>query len=809
MAEGQDTLDVPVSEPERAIPPEVPPRPPFLDRQTLRLATAIVAVAAIVVLAVFAVFYVRLGHIIDRRLASGPFSNTLNIYTAPRTVAVGDKETPEEIALHLKRSGYSTSTGNAMGWYRLTPATIEVFPGRSSLAGGEPGVIEFAKGRVSRIVSLGDHTTRETFALEPELISNLSSNREVRRLVHFADIPPNLVQAVISAEDKHFFQHSGFDLFRIAKAAWVDLRDGRKAQGASTLTMQLARDFWLDPDKRWTRKAAELLIAMHLEHKLTKQQIFEDYANEVYLGRSGTLSINGFGEAARAFFWRDLSQLDVAEAAMLAGLVQRPSFYNPYRYPDRARERRDTVLGLMRQNGYLTAEQYQQALASPVRIAAEESQSQEGQYFIDLMNQEIPTKLEDREKQARTVFTTLDPDLQRAAEESVRMGMKAVDQTLHKRKSKTPIPAGQPQVALVALDPHTGEIKALVGGRDYRTSQLNRVLALRQPGSVFKPFVYAAALETALQGGSQIFTPASLIDDTPSTFYFRRDAYTPGNFRHDFMGDVTLRTALAHSLNVATVELAQEVGYDRVVKVARRAGLNDRIQPTPSVALGAYETTPLEMAGAYTVFANQGVRVQPTTLALVRARDGAPLFEREARTSPALDPRVAYLTVSLMQEVLRTGTGAGVRARGFNLPAAGKTGTSRDGWFAGFTSQLLCVVWVGFDDNRDLKLEGAHSALPIWTEFMKRAAKLRDYRDAHDFTAPSGIVTAEICPESGQLAGRFCPDDRTEVFIDGTQPVVQCELHGGQWQIGAADRLMQLSPIQTVVPSAVPPVLGR
>ncbi len=799
MTEVQDSLD----EQQRTDPPPSPEEPEpesrwaFLHRRGFRIAVLCAAGAAIAGFVIFGVFYFKYARIMERRLAAGPFSNTLNIYTASKTIAVGDAFTPDDVVARVKRAGYSASAGNRVGWYRVRQDAVEIFPGRDSYAGGEPGVIEFSRGKISRILSLQDHTERRTFALEPELITNLSPNREVRRLVHFSEIPPHLVQAVISAEDKHFFQHSGFDFFRIAKAAWVDLKDGRKAQGASTLTMQLARGFWLDPDKRWTRKLSEMLIAMHLEHKLTKQQIFEDYANEVYLGRSGSFSINGFGEAAHAFFGKDLSQISIPEAALLAGLVQRPSYFNPYRYPDRARDRRNVVLALMRQNGYLTDQQYRAASQAPVRVEPETSQSQEGQYFVDLMNQELQTKLDETDRRARSIYTTLDPDLQQAAEQAVRMGMENVDQLLRKKKSKTPIPHGQPQVALIALDPHTGEIKALVGGRDYRKSQLNRVLSMRQPGSVFKPFVYAAALETGIQGGKKIFTPATLLNDVPSTFQFGRVAYQPNNFGHEFMGDVTLRTALAHSLNVATVELAQEIGYDRVVKLARRVGLNEDIEPTPSVALGSYDTTPLEIAGAYTVFANQGMRVSPTTMSLVRARDGAVLYEREPDSTPALDPRVTFLTVNLMQEVLRSGTGAGVRARGFTLPAAGKTGTSRDGWFAGFTSELLCVVWVGFDDNRDLKLEGAKSALPIWTEFMKRAAKFPGYRDAKSFQAPAGIVTAEICPESGELAGPLCPERRSEVFIDGTEPGVECELHGDPQRFGAADRIMELPQSDT------------
>jgi penicillin-binding protein 1B len=300
---------------------------------------------------------------------------------------------------------------------------------------------------------------------------------------------------------------------------------------------------------------------------------------------------------------------------------------------------------------------------------------------------------------------------------------------------------------------------------------------MRQPGSVFKPFVYAAAIATALEGGPTTFTPASLLNDESTTFLFHGESYRPKDFSGDYQGEVTLRTALAESLNVPTVDLAQQIGYQRVVAMARRAGLNDSIQPTPSVALGAYETTPREIAAAYTVFANHGMWVRPTTIALVRSAGGGVLYRHDPETRPALDPRVAYIMVNMMQQVLSSGTGASVRSRGFLLPAAGKTGTSRDGWFAGFTSELLCVVWVGFDDNRDLNLEGARSALPIWANFMKRAAQFRPYSEARAFQPPPGVVSAEVCDASGELAGTNCPDVHMEMFIAGTEPTSECAMH--------------------------------
>jgi len=734
-------------------------------------------------LSVFVCYYVKFARLTEERLRTGVFAGTLNIFAGPRIVSVGDRLSLADTLTYLRENGYSESRSNPVGWFGVRPGAVAIFPGHASYSDQEPAAIQFSGGvsgsRVARIVSLAGHADLQEYEFPPQLLTNQSDrNREKRRLVRFSEIPPALVHAVVSVEDKRFFSHGGFDPFRILRAAYVDLRSGRKEQGASTLSMQLARILWLAPDKNWKRKAEELLITMHLEHKLTKQQIFEYYANQVYLGRLGTFSINGFGEAARAYFGKDISQLSVAEAAMLAGMVQRPSYYNPFRYPERVQERRNRVLNLMRENKFLTDRQYRAALDAPLQVQTDGADSLNSQYFLDLVNDELQNRLGERDPQGDSVYTTLDMDLQRAAVEAVRIGMQNVDDQIRRRKNPGPIPAGQPQVALIALDPHSGEIKALVGGRDYGSSQLNHTAAERQPGSAFKPFVYAAALNTAVDGGATIFTPATTIADEPTTFQFDNQSYQPGNFRQDFMGTVTLRQALAHSLNVATVKLAQMVGYRAVVEMARRAGLNDRIKPTPAVALGAYEATPLEIAGAYTIFADGGNYVKPAMLAVVRSAEGQVLYRHAPGARPALDPRVAYLMVELLEEVLRSGTGAGARAHGFGVPAAGKTGTSHDGWFAGFTSQLLCVVWVGFDDDRQLNLEGGKSALPIWTEFMKRALAYRGYRDATKFPVPAGVVRVNLCAESRQLATPECPSRYAEYFVDGSQPSMECPLHG-------------------------------
>lgn len=723
----------------------------------------------IVFVSVFAFYYIRYSKVIDAKLKDGPFVTTSRIYAAPFTVGVADPVSAAEIAAELRRSGYTESRSNPLGYYNLKPDAIEIFPGRESYFRDDPGVIRFSKDRIVRIVSLSDNTERSEYDLEPRLITNLyDRNREKRRYVHYADIPAVLRNAIISAEDRRFFQHSGFDPVGIVRAAYVDLKEGRNAQGASTISQQLARDMWLTPARNWRRKAAEFMITLQLEQKLSKEQIFEFYCNQIDLGRRGTFTIRGFGEAAQSYFGKDISQLTTPEAAMLAGMLRGASYYNPFRHPDRIRDRRNVVLGLMRDNGYITEREYALAAETPIKLASNTAESSDAPYFVDMVNDELQNRFSDYDFQARSfrIYTSLDLNLQRAANDAVAAGMKLVDDQLRKKKIYK-----EPQVALIALDPHTGQVKALVGGRNYGQSQLDHINAHRQPGSIFKPFVYAAAMNTALAGGSRTLTPATVVVDEPTTFWYDGKPYEPSNFRGDFFGPVTLRRALAKSMNVATIKVAEMVGYGAVVNLAHRAGINEDVKATPSMALGSYDATPLEMAGAYTTFANNGNRVSPVFLNEVRGQNGDLIYRSQPETKNILDPRVNYLMVSMLEEVMRSGTAAGVRARGFGVPAAGKTGTSHDGWFAGFTSQLLCIVWVGFDDYSELDLEGAKSALPIWTEFMKRALNYREYRNAKPFSPPEGIVTMQIDADTGMPATPYSRNSKPEVFIAGTEPV--------------------------------------
>jgi len=732
---------------------------------------------------ILSVYYAKYARLTDEKLAQGPFPNSSLLYAAPEVVGIGDHGSPLRFAARLREGGYGEDARtNPVGWFHIRPDAIEIFPGERSNTDAEPGVIRFEDGKISSIVALSDNTARTEYTLEPQLLSALfDKNREKRRLVRYDDIPPILVQAVISIEDKRFFQHSGLDPMRIVKALFIDIRQRRNAQGASTLTQQLARNLWLDSRKTWTRKFDEVMITVHLERKLTKQKIFEYYANQVDLGRRGSFNIRGFGEAAQAYFGEDIRQLSLPEAATLAGLIQEPSYRNPVRWPERAKARRNVVLKAMLDNGYIAQSQYETAAETPLVITKQGVESADAPYFVDLVNERLSANFQDQNFQdsGSKIYTTLDPDLQRDAAAAIAAGMHEVDEFLAKRAKKEGTPVESPQVALICLDPHTGEVKALIGGRNYGFSQLNHVTANRPSGSVFKPFVYAAALNTGLWNQPNPITTSTILQDEPHTFFFGGKPYEPVDYHHaDWKGDVTLRMAFAKSLNVPTVEVAEETGYSAVAQLAHKAGLED-VAATPAMALGSYNVTPMEIAAAYTIFANKGEMVEPRLISHIADKSASDIWSSQPQTKKILDPRVNFLMLDLMQEVLRSGTGAGVRARGFLLPAAGKTGTAHDAWFAGFTSKLLCIVWVGNDDYTDIKMDGAKAALPIWTDFMKRAHQHRAYRDVSPFSVPQGVVSAQIDPDSGLLATSACPRIVTDYYLLGTQPTMFCPLHQG------------------------------
>jgi penicillin-binding protein 1B len=755
---------------------QLPPVPTVLKRHPV--AFGVLGLCVVAFVGAFAFFYFKYAMMIEDKFGEGGIRTNSSVYAMPRQITPGVKLTEQELIARLQRGGYTEESSNKVGFYQQTPEGVVITTGPRSYFQPHTAVVRIAGDHVQSIFSKTENRRASQYWMEPELITNLFDvDREKRRPVAFSEIPQHLLDALIAVEDKRFFKHTGLDPIRMTKAAYVDIKEGRKEQGASTITMQLARSFWLDPAKTYGRKVAEILLTMELERRFTKEQILEFYINEVYLGRRGSFSIHGFGEAARAYFGKDIRKLSVPEAATLVAIIQRPSYYNPFRYPERVKERRNLALQLMHTNGYLNAQEYTQAVNSPLEITPGETESSDAPYFVDLVNEDLQERFQDWDFATNSfrVYSTLDFDLQQVAVEAVQEEMQQLDAQLRRRRGKKN--AGQfPQVALVAMDPYSGDIRALVGGRSYTSSQLNHALAKRQPGSSFKPFVYAAALNQAVtsNGKGEVITAASSFLDEPTTFTFNKQIYEPANYHDAYHGQVTVREALAKSMNIPTIKVAEKIGYEKVADLVRSAGIRSPVMGTPSLALGSYEVMPLELAEAYTPFPNKGVHVKRNFVTSIRDRRNREVFTHQPEGNQVLDERVAFIMTNLMEEVLRSGTAAGARSEGFKIPAAGKTGTSRDGWFVGYTSNLLTVVWIGYDDNTEFELEAAKSALPVWTAFMKRAHSLRQYSDAKSFDPPKGVVKANIDPYSGLLAGPDCPS-RVEYFVAGTQPKTTCD----------------------------------
>ena len=758
-----------------------------LVRLALVLVLVVVATGAIV----FGIYYQKYKGVLAEKLAQGPlFASVAQIYAAPQEIRTGQQLTAENIAASLRKAGYNSNP--QLGSYQLRGDDILIKPGPQSYLATDGATINTTGGQVQSITA-ENGAALAGYKLEPQLITALSEdkNRVKRRLVTYNQIPPRMVQAVTAIEDRRFFEHGGVNYVRLVKCAVQDTLLHRLNCGGSTITQQLAKNIFDMPEKTISRKIAELMITFQLEARFSKPQIFEMYANEINIGQRGSYAVNGFGEAAQAYFGKDLRQLNLDECALIAGLIQNPNRRNPYRHPDRATERRNVVLNTMVETGAITPAEAASAKAEPLHLAPPNIDASEAPYFVDLVHEQIVQRLGDSDT-ARSgslrIYTSLDPELQRAAAEAVEVGMRNVDELVRKRHKKGDTSSiTYPQVALVALNPHTGQILALVGGRNYGVSQLDHATAERPTGSIFKPFVYATAYNSSLEGtsldGNGVFTALTKLNDDPQDFGTNGQSYTPGNFkRGEYPGMVTASVAIENSLNIATIALAQMVGYNNVASLARSSGIVN-VKPTPSAAIGTYSATPIDMAGAYTVFANNGVHLKPWILSSVRSPNGDIVADFAPEAKQILDPRVAYLTQSLMEGVVARGTASAVRRHGFLAPAAGKTGTSHDAWFAGYSSNLLCIIWVGNDDYTDVKLQGADAAAPIWAEFMNRAIRLPQYSDMKGFTAPEGVEVLRINKPTNMPIDESCSSDSfPAAFLIGTTPQGTCSRMGEDTQ---------------------------
>jgi penicillin-binding protein 1B len=749
-----------------------PPLKPWVQYSLVAMAFVTTFVTVVVVW-----LWISYGRTIDARLA-GEQRPVPRIFGRAFALTPGLGLSQTQLVQRLNDVGYAQRDApKAPGEFGVSNLTVTVVPRHRET--DQPAIVraEYARANstvISRLTG-GDGKRVEHVALEAPLLATLAAG-ERRRYVPLASMPRVVVDAVLTTEDRRFYDHPGVDPIGILRAFITNLSEDRSyLVGGSTLTQQIVKNTFLTPAQTYARKLQEQFMALVLESRFTKDQILELYLNDIVMGQRGPFAIHGIPEAARVFFGKDVRNVTLAEAATLAGIIQTPSRFSPFRNPERARERRNVVLGVMADAGVISAAAAKAAQSEPLVVSARAFDN-EAPYFVDYVSSLVDEKYSGLLKRDDSVevYTTLDVHMQRLAQEALAEGLAQVDKQLAARKRR-----GVAQASLIAVDPRTGEILALVGGRSYSSSQYNRaVLARRQPGSIFKPFVYLAAFEAMAEDGRADLTPASIVVDEPTVFKDGDKDYAPGNYQDEYDGPVTLRRALAHSRNVATVKVAESVGYDRVAAVWKRTGVGANARAFPSIALGVFEVTPLEMIEAYTLFTNNGA-VRPLQAVSRIVVDGKPRPADKVTTRPVARADVTYLVTSMMQSVINNGTGFGARAQGFALDAAGKTGTTndlRDAWFIGFTPELLTAVWVGFDNNQPIGLSGSQAALPMWTAFMKRALA---GRPNIRFEPPDGIEFVSIDAETGQLATPNCPKVATEAFIAGTVPVDRCSIHGG------------------------------
>jgi penicillin-binding protein 1B len=672
--------------------------------------------------------------------------------------------------------GHPRTPGEFSQRFRWFEVYLNAFDYPEGRAEAMPLRVRIGSGHVTALEDAGTGDRIDRARIEPESIGTLSGDiHEERLTVDLAELPKSLLDAVVAVEDKRYYRHLGIDPRAVARALFANVRSGEVVQGGSTITQQLAKNLYENTGERTvTRKVWETLAALSLEALRSKREILERYLNQIYLAQRGPISIIGVGAAARHYFGKEARYLTLPESALIAGLIQSPGRYHPYRHPAAARERRNLVLRLMREEETIGEEEYQEAVAAPLLLRPEPSHDpRQAPYFADFVAQQL-TALGLRDPASHTgmrVFTTLDPLLQARANAILSKSLERFEKDYrHLRK----MPGGEIQGAVVALRPEDGAVLAMVGGRSYGASQFNRATqAHRQPGSLFKPFVYLAGFRRAQEEHDSSFTAATILDDSPLEMEVNGEAWAPQNFDTTYRGPVTARQALALSLNVPTIRAAEMIGLREVVRAARRCGIESRLQPVPSIALGTFEVTPLEMAAAFTPFATLGWRASPLVITGIVDDRGRSLRVPGPERREATTPEAAYLTLDLMRDVVRYGTGAGIWAYGVEGEIAGKTGTTddgRDAWFVGFNPDRLTLVWVGFDNNRPLRLGGSALALPIWAQLMARSGLDPD----RGWERPESLVEEEIDPATGLLAGWRCPESAEEIFIAGTEPAEEC-----------------------------------
>ena len=664
------------------------------------------------------------------------------------------------------------------GEMRSSPSRLEIFlhdiKTPQHTREGFPATLQFSASGIESIVNSRTGQPVPLLELEPEeLMLFFGSQREQRQLVSIDHVPRHVIHAVLAAEDSRFFDHRGIDPLGILRALYANLRSGDIRQGGSTITQQLAKNYFLTPERTLTRKIKEALMALIIDAKYDKKVILEIYLNEIYLGQKESVSINGLGEASTFYFGKSVAELSVSEGAVIAGLIRAPNFFSPYIDKNRCKARRDTVLEAMYKHHWLTPDQLKAATTAPLALAGYEAYVRRAPYFMDYLSEQLESLYppEALTSLGLSIYTTLDTQVQMAAEEALSKGLKRLEDANPRLKRKEP--EKKLQGAIVVMQPKTGYILAMVGGRDYGVSQFNRITqARRQPGSAFKPFVYLSALDS--------FTPASMLSNEPKTYTIDGRQWRPDNYSTVPETRVSMREALSKSVNRATVDLAMKIGLDPIVNTASAFGFSTPLKPYPSIALGAFEVVPLELARAYCAFAADGVLPNPLSFKDVTDEEGRILERRHMAVQPVTTPAKAFLITSMLRSTVDQGTARSLKDLGIHFPAAGKTGTTndfKDGWFVGYTPEIMALIWVGFDDGSSLQAPASALTLPIWADLMNA---IPHHLSGSWFKAPPGIVVKTICKEDGQLApASGCPESLEEVFLAENAPKETSNLHQG------------------------------
>jgi len=715
---------------------------------------------------------------IEKRFSARRWSIPSKVFSDITILYPGQTVNPALFHEKLHRLGYRevTRVTEHEGELRIVGSAVELFlhdlQTPSLRREGFPVRILLSQNQIESIIRLDNGTSLPILELEPEeIMLFFGPEREQRQLISIDQAPRHLIHAVLAAEDSRFYRHHGFDFRGALRALFTNLRHGTVRQGGSTITQQLAKNYFLTPERTFSRKLKELLMSLTMEVMYEKNEILEIYLNEIYLGNKGSVSINGVGEASYFYFGKPVSDLSLLEAATLAGLIKGPNHYSPYVDNERCRDRRNVVLRAMRQNEWISTQELETILDSPVTTVSPREYGKKAPYFIDYLSEQLtalypPEALSDL---GFSIYTTLDTQVQMAAERALTTGLARLEDMNPRLKRLEP--QKKLQGAILVMQPKTGYVLAMLGGRDYSVSQFNRITqARRQPGSAFKPFVFMSGLDD--------FTPADLLSNEPRSYEIDGEIWQPQNYEPVTEECVSLRSALARSINLATVDLAMKVGLNHVVHTAKSFDFSTPIQPYPSVALGAYEVVPLELARAYCAFAADGVLPYPLSLKAVLNEEGRILERRHMSIKSVVSPAKAFIMSSMLRSAVIEGTARGLTNLGITFPLAGKTGTTngfRDAWFVGYTPDILALVWVGFDDGSSIYAPGSAVALPIWAELIK---SIPQHVSGDWFKMPPGVVKRIVCAESGQLAiPGSCPEQKEEVFLADTAPLDPCPLH--------------------------------